>query len=447
MHVLNATHRLLAVFLILAALGFNDSRAEPSLKLLRTGNIGSGLVGGELYIGNELIALTVEAMSNVSALAGGNYAIDFREVTATSIKFDLGNENRIFTIGGCMPDTAQACILLSDTLVNFDSESGRELWDIYRTLLPDSAFYRLRSKVFGSGSTPSISRLEVDNFSDPVRYARKHLSVFNDTFQQIGQYEWLLEERVGNAEPHSVSTFTETYRSTRHIELSVRNNSFGDAVRYRMPIRGGCPSWEINGKWMRASSNFDPFVRADKPPVDYSSSCGGAIPDACLSSVSIGPRCTFYGQCIETSLPCGETGYATAYGEKYCKRFTEGEFSEAGRQWRDATLICLQEELVRTALFESNSCAAIERAAFDSHPFCYTSNGSGISICDFDRMEIKDYVSILSIIDFDDSFSEEGREQVFATLKACINRQDSHSMDAGARSTLNFLKNLINADN
>ena len=31
-------------------------------------------------------------------------------------------------------------------------------------------------------------------------------------------------------------------------------------------------------------------------------------------------NCDFYPQCVETRIPCGSTGYALDYGNKYCRR-------------------------------------------------------------------------------------------------------------------------------
>ena len=31
--------------------------------------------------------------------------------------------------------------------------------------------------------------------------------------------------------------------------------------------------------------------------------------------------CDFYPQCVEKRIPCGTTGYALNYGEKYCLKF------------------------------------------------------------------------------------------------------------------------------
>ena len=34
-------------------------------------------------------------------------------------------------------------------------------------------------------------------------------------------------------------------------------------------------------------------------------------------------NCDFYPQCVETRIPCGTSGYALNYGERYCTRFTD----------------------------------------------------------------------------------------------------------------------------
>ena len=33
-------------------------------------------------------------------------------------------------------------------------------------------------------------------------------------------------------------------------------------------------------------------------------------------------NCDFYTQCVEARFQCGNEGYPLAYGDKYCRRFT-----------------------------------------------------------------------------------------------------------------------------
>ena len=33
--------------------------------------------------------------------------------------------------------------------------------------------------------------------------------------------------------------------------------------------------------------------------------------------------CDFYPKCLEATSPCGQSGYALGYGNKYCLRFGE----------------------------------------------------------------------------------------------------------------------------
>jgi hypothetical protein len=135
-------------------------------------------------------------------------------------------------------------------------------------------------------------------------------------------------------------------------------------------------------------------------------------------------NCDFYRQCLEHKTQCGDAGYAISYGEKYCQKFlklnTNSEIenlslSEKGVQWRDATLLCLQNRM--TPLFQSASdysCSSIQKMAFKTHPDCYTQKNR--SICD---LNISDWEVILSTLNPKDLSSQDGLRQMTKVMYTC----------------------------
>ena len=126
--------------------------------------------------------------------------------------------------------------------------------------------------------------------------------------------------------------------------------------------------------------------------------------------------CAFYSQCLESAFPCGESGYAIGYGEKYCSRYdVEAGFSAAGVVWRNAVLHCLQEKLV--PLLEETStltCDGVTTFAFDSHPGCYT---EGPSIC---FLPPGDVYNVVKTIDGQDLLSLRSAKQMAAVAGTCL---------------------------
>lgn len=146
--------------------------------------------------------------------------------------------------------------------------------------------------------------------------------------------------------------------------------------------------------------------------------------------------CDFYSQCIEEVKTCGLDGYAIGYGERYCERFNSRDnFSPNGRRWRDATLVCLQEELVQTSvdLLSDNdiSCEGITDLAFDSHPYCYTQ--PGYSVC---SLGIRDLLIIKRVIDTKDFLSRRGLRQLASVANTCLFgiRMESFAKERSFRS-------------
>jgi hypothetical protein len=136
------------------------------------------------------------------------------------------------------------------------------------------------------------------------------------------------------------------------------------------------------------------------------------------------PRsCSFYIDCIEENFHCGNSGYPVDYGNRYCEIFKDldTELTEKGRQWRDSTMLCLQETLLEQIITSSRpriGCQQIESWGFGSHAPCYTQEGR--SICFLDP--IRDLPTIISAIDHEDLINRRARRQTIDVAKICVSQ-------------------------
>jgi hypothetical protein len=149
-------------------------------------------------------------------------------------------------------------------------------------------------------------------------------------------------------------------------------------------------------------------------------------------SNSATPSCNVYEQCFAKYCPCDNdpNEYFLSYGQKYCQRFLDNaNFSDAGKAWRDKTLVCLQESIVPKLDISEQpvcNCGGMKNFAFQSHVSCYTSPQH--SICDLPVADIKE---IGAIIDIKDAFSSDGWKQMKEVVKVC-----STSAKDGTRRSL-----------
>ena len=100
---------------------------------------------------------------------------------------------------------------------------------------------------------------------------------------------------------------------------------------------------------------------------------------------------------------------------------TMPKLSHGGQVWVNATLHCLQEALV--PILNQNttmSCKDLKDFAFDSHPACYTGDGSSHpskpSIC---HLPVGDMAHVVGTIDTKDEFSLDGLEQEAKVAAIC----------------------------
>jgi hypothetical protein len=127
-------------------------------------------------------------------------------------------------------------------------------------------------------------------------------------------------------------------------------------------------------------------------------------------------------------MPCGASGYALGYGEKYCSRYdVDVALSPQGIVWRDAVLHCLQGALVpELPRVSSMTCDAITTFAFDSHPRCYT---EGPSIC---FLPIADVEDVLATIDGKDLLSLRSAKQMASVAATCVDQLAGAWLTSGA---------------
>jgi hypothetical protein len=146
----------------------------------------------------------------------------------------------------------------------------------------------------------------------------------------------------------------------------------------------------------------------------------------CVNSAKL--SCDVYPSCFEKYCPCESTsdGYFLRYGKKYCDRFLASDkWSEKGKAWRDATLLCLQERIVPRLNISPNpscDCKVMKDFAFQTHVDCYTQ--ASASVC---SLEFSDYQIIYRIIDVQDDLMSDpfGRKQLRDVLTICANDPNS----------------------
>ncbi|MCB0420474.1 MAG: hypothetical protein KDD61_05735 [Bdellovibrionales bacterium] len=137
--------------------------------------------------------------------------------------------------------------------------------------------------------------------------------------------------------------------------------------------------------------------------------------------------CTFYRSCLESQYQCGQEGYPLGYGEKYCQRFhslntpqsfNDKRLSTKGVKWRNRTLVCLQDELIREQFQKGFlNCENIKNVGFQTHARCYAK--ADPSIC---GLPLSDWKAIASIVDIKDYGKPESVKQILEVIVACGER-------------------------
>mmetsp|Transcript_22946 Transcript_22946/g.45763 ORF Transcript_22946/g.45763 Transcript_22946/m.45763 type:complete len:431 (-) Transcript_22946:39-1331(-) len=153
----------------------------------------------------------------------------------------------------------------------------------------------------------------------------------------------------------------------------------------------------------------------------------GALPDTCPDpsfEASLEADCSFYQDCVESSVACGADGYALGYGGKYCGKFVENlaEFSDEGSDWILGTLTCLKDALVPIVeLPGGTTCDSLASTAFDSHVFCYMDNGFCELIFNFlDPLALGGFVQdLLNVFELEDFAQYVAIKQVYDVMTQC----------------------------
>ncbi|NOU32695.1 MAG: hypothetical protein HOO96_32725 [Polyangiaceae bacterium] len=156
---------------------------------------------------------------------------------------------------------------------------------------------------------------------------------------------------------------------------------------------------------------------------------------SCAQPVEL--NCAFYAGCLERSIPCGNDGYALAFGEKYCTAFRNARLSAAGQKWMGGVMHCLQEELVpelpgrfTQSRADAATCKTTFDTAFASHPRCYAAEDN--SIC---FLPVADLLAITHTIGLEELFTRRTSSQVLSTAAMCVGQITSRLFGFGRSTT------------
>lgn len=136
--------------------------------------------------------------------------------------------------------------------------------------------------------------------------------------------------------------------------------------------------------------------------------------------------CELYRK-ISTECKCHSSdGYLNAYGYKYCEKFRLSTgWTPKGQDWRNATLMCLQQKLKIAVRLNKCNCEAIGEDAFKSHATCYTQPVA--SFCDLSDIDKSKIVN--EMIDGSDLYSLNGVRQAIEIAWICLTNKISRSID------------------
>lgn len=148
--------------------------------------------------------------------------------------------------------------------------------------------------------------------------------------------------------------------------------------------------------------------------------------------------CSFYSACLERSTPCGDSGYALGFGEKYCTAFRSAKLTPTGQKWVERTMLCLQQALVPEVVAAGSlssppasaaRCEEVFDKAFASHPACYTAKES--SVC---FLPPSDVVAVLDTIGIRELLTRRTGAQMTHTVGLCVSQITRRILGLGAKA-------------
>ncbi len=165
---------------------------------------------------------------------------------------------------------------------------------------------------------------------------------------------------------------------------------------------------------MSPNSNWLGFILIAVLHIPTAHTLVACTQDACTPRDN---QCIFYSDCLEKAIPCGNDGYALGFGLLFCSKFMEQiqKFSPQGREWVQGVALCLQKALL-PKVCAGASCDEIKSFAIASHAKCYTSPGSGPSIC---KIPKSDWVFVLFIIK-NKVFDPSVLKTMYEVAKTCV---------------------------
>ena len=228
---------------------------------------------------------------------------------------------------------------------------------------------------------------------------------------------------IGETECIIVGSFNQRQRATCSTDEFVMRVTNG---RYICPQHGLCwyhcmlQMYDINqGPAVYNACLCSSGETPTEAPTDN-------LPPHCYSPR--GDDCSWYRECLELRYQCEGTddGYGIEYAEKFCNLYSNNynDFSTNGRDWVDGVRKCLQGALVpslRPSVMKT--CEDIRRDAFNSHPGCYLTPGTGIpGICE---LSCADVWSAFWLVNFEggalSSAPIETGKQMLSVMAGCFN--------------------------
>lgn len=131
--------------------------------------------------------------------------------------------------------------------------------------------------------------------------------------------------------------------------------------------------------------------------------------------------CSFFSECLEENLKCGEEGYPLSFGDKYCKKLysEKSELPLATQNWLDNTYNCLKKGIFSkfSQFKEENGCKLLQSSALEIHTNCSITSG----VCDLftDSNILKSIRLLWNLYDFRDSMTSDSLRGLFNIVKAC----------------------------
>ena len=309
---------------------------------------------------------------------------------------------------------------------------------------PTSDIITVRLIPFGSSINPQRRRRQTTNvpftvFTNNVEGLQTRSTSFmseKNATEVYAEYQFITQEVPGGyfgtqfndyfsvtlrSDSGNYRTITQSMNS---LGLGAFDYASGAAAKTKltMPVGKNPESIQIDiGVANVADAAFQSQLTIHRYGSDVCDDCEQNC-DQCPADPMCSPSCTnpplkscdFYLGCMEKKAPCGLGGYASDYGNVYCRKFSYNinRFTLEGQTWVHNTMNCLQKSMVSPLQNCVKDCSTLRDLAFSSHPTCYVNNG----VCELPAL---DYITLLTIVG-PGLLNKAGIIQALITAPQCI---------------------------